>query len=284
MRRWLQRKVERFICQIFYRALWEAQPPTLIDNIKKRLSLNPLLSNGAKYFSQNDEDGILVEILRRIEVTNAGLFLEVGVGDGLENNTLILLAMGWSGAWIGGERLAFKAAGTRLSFAQEWVTKENVATLARQALGRIEASLETVSVASVDVDGNDYHVADALLSSGLHPEVFIVEYNAKFPPCVEFVMDYKPEYVWYGGDYCGASLLSWSRLFERFGYFLAACNLSGVNAFFVHERHQQAFDDVPRAIDDLFVEGTMFPLQRSGYPTSARTIEQILNASKVGHT
>jgi hypothetical protein len=284
MRRWLQTKVERFIFKIFYRVLWEAQPPSLTYNIRKRLSLNPLLSNGAKYFSQNDEDGILMEILRRIKLTDPGQFLEIGVGDGLENNTLILIATGWSGAWIGGERLAFKAAETRLSFVQEWVTTENVATLARRALSRIEASLEAVSVASVDIDGNDYHIADELLSSGLHPDVFIVEYNAKFPPGVEFVMHYKPEYVWHGGDYFGASLLSWARLFERFGYFLAACNLSGVNAFFVHKRHRNVFDDVPEAIDDLFVEGTMFPLQRSGYPTSASTIEQILNASKVSRT
>jgi hypothetical protein len=33
--------------------------------------------------------------------------LEFGVGDGTENNTLVLLSIGWRGAWVGGENLAF---------------------------------------------------------------------------------------------------------------------------------------------------------------------------------
>lgn len=51
---------------------------------------------GYKVYSQNDEDGILAEIFRRIDVTNRQ-FLEFGVENGLENNTLNLLEQGWSG-------------------------------------------------------------------------------------------------------------------------------------------------------------------------------------------
>ena len=54
---------------------------------------NPLTSNPYKFFSQSDEDGITLEILRRMQLTN-GSFLEFGVGNGLENNTLVLLAHG----------------------------------------------------------------------------------------------------------------------------------------------------------------------------------------------
>jgi hypothetical protein len=32
-----------------------------------------------------------------------GTFAEFGVGNGLENNTLILLASGWRGFWIDGQ-------------------------------------------------------------------------------------------------------------------------------------------------------------------------------------
>ena len=67
---------------------------------------NPLNRFGAKFFSQSDEDGITLEIIRRIGL-KTGTFLELGVGDGLENNTLVLLSVGWRGAWFGGETLAF---------------------------------------------------------------------------------------------------------------------------------------------------------------------------------
>jgi len=48
---------------------------------------NPLNRFGAKYFSQTDEDGITLEIVRRIGI-RGGTFAELGVGDGLENNAL----------------------------------------------------------------------------------------------------------------------------------------------------------------------------------------------------
>ncbi|MBI2751816.1 MAG: hypothetical protein HYX43_21400, partial [Burkholderiales bacterium] len=64
---------------------------------------NPLLAFGAKHYSQNDEDGVIEEITRRVIGNRPGTFLELGVGNGLENNTLNLLAKGWRGAWLGGE-------------------------------------------------------------------------------------------------------------------------------------------------------------------------------------
>jgi hypothetical protein len=67
---------------------------------------NPLNHFGAKFFSQSDEDGITLEIVKRLGLKH-GTFLELGVGNGLENNTLVLLSLGWRGAWIGGEDLAF---------------------------------------------------------------------------------------------------------------------------------------------------------------------------------
>src|SRR5216117_3899221 len=67
---------------------------------KQAAARNPLLKLGRKYFSQNDEDGILLEILRRLGIDN-GVFVELGVGTGLENNTLILLMSGWQGVWLG---------------------------------------------------------------------------------------------------------------------------------------------------------------------------------------
>jgi hypothetical protein len=68
---------------------------------------HPLRIRGRRHFSQNDEDGILLEILRRLDIVDPRSFIEFGVGDGTENNTIILLAKKWRGAWVGGENLAF---------------------------------------------------------------------------------------------------------------------------------------------------------------------------------
>jgi hypothetical protein len=73
---------------------------------RARAAKNPLNHFGAKYFSQTDEDGITLEIVKRIGIA-CGTFAELGVGNGLENNTLILLANGWRGFWLGGEELSF---------------------------------------------------------------------------------------------------------------------------------------------------------------------------------
>ena len=52
-----------------------------------------------KYFSQNDEDGYSLKIMERFGGALKS-FVEIGIGNGLENNTLILKANGLKGLWI----------------------------------------------------------------------------------------------------------------------------------------------------------------------------------------
>ena len=65
------------------------------QNLAKRDSKNPFNKYGKKIFSQTDEDGITIEIIKRMNCLNNGNFIEFGVGDGTENNTLILKSLGW---------------------------------------------------------------------------------------------------------------------------------------------------------------------------------------------
>jgi hypothetical protein len=60
-----------------------------------------LLRAGYRVYSQMDENGIIREISRRIGEGNR-IFLEIGAGNGLENNSLFLLIQGWRGVWIEG--------------------------------------------------------------------------------------------------------------------------------------------------------------------------------------
>ena len=53
-----------------------------------------------KVFSQNGEDGVLIEIFNRIGTTNR-YFVEFGIQDGTEGNAVLLAEVfGWSGLFI----------------------------------------------------------------------------------------------------------------------------------------------------------------------------------------
>jgi hypothetical protein len=237
---------------------------------------NPLNRAGRKVYSQTDEDGITFEIVRRIGIER-GLFAEFGVGNGLENNTLALAALGWRGFWVGNETLAFSVPPEQHAFAylQAWVTRENIAELTERGLARVGGG--PIDVLSLDLDGNDLYLAEALLTSGQRPGVFIVEYNAKFPPPIRWQIDYDPAHRWAEDDYFGASLSSFDDLFRGHGYFLAACNAhTGANAFFVQDRFRGSFADVPTDPAHLYAEPRYYLYRGHGYRTSPRTAEVIL--------
>ncbi len=236
-------------------------------------SASPLLRAGAKFFSQFDEDGILEAICIRLGL-RSGTFLEIGVGDGTENNTVLLMASGWRGQWIGGEPLAWAPTGTRLGFTQAFVTAENVNGLVNQT---------DCDVFSLDIDGNDYWVAQALLPH-LAPRVVVVEYNAKFPPPVRFVMPYEPGFRWNGDDYFGVALSSWIDLLAPMGFRLVCCSYSGINAFFVQEADGAAFGDVPRDPRQLFRPALYVDPVQLGHPTSPRTVAMLERMAAVAPT
>jgi hypothetical protein len=224
---------------------------------------NPLLRCGNKTYSQFDEDGILFEILRRLGL-GSGRFLEIGVGDGTENNTLALLAAGWRGHWVGAQPLAWSPSGRRLTFTQAFVTLDNLANL---------LPADTCDVCSLDIDGNDYWIGQALLAH-IQPRVFVVEYNAKLIPPIRFTLPYEPTMVWTGDDFFGASIMQWHDLFVQHGYRLVCCSYCGVNAFFVRDPGR-AFDDVPSDPAAVFRPAMYAPFPvLVGHPTSMRTLAE----------
>lgn len=237
--------------------------------------LNPLNRFGKRCFSQSDEDGITLEILRRLGLSK-GTFIEVGVGDGRENNTLVLAALGWQGFWVGGEQLAYNPPeSTRFRFYQAWVNKDNLGNIIDTGLAFLNNP--PVDVLSLDLDGNDYYLIENLLETGLRARLFIVEYNAKFIPPIEFCIDYDPHHAWAGDDYFGASLTSFVNLFKRFDYTLVCCNAhTGANAFFIHNSSIAHFADVPSSLHDLYVEPRYLLANRFGHPVSVKTILKLL--------
>jgi hypothetical protein len=190
----------------------------------------------AQVFSQSGEDGILAEIFRRIGTTDRR-FVEIGVGDGLENNTTYLLSGGWQGAWFEGSEAAVRRA--RAHFQAPiargaLVIERTIATAESIAPTLAAASVPAeFDLLSVDVDRNTYYVWEAL--GGYRPRVVVVEYNSTMPPSDEWVVAYDPAKFWNRTNYFGASLRSYELLGRRLGYALVGCGLAGTNAFFVRE-------------------------------------------------
>jgi hypothetical protein len=242
---------------------------------KRASSCNPLIRSGAKYFSQNDEDGILVEILRRIG-SKTGNALELGVGNGLENNTLILLMLGWRVLWFGGEDLKISVPNNcaNLRFEKTWIARENCAQIVSAGLASM--SIASADVICIDLDGNDIYIVEALLEAGHRPSVYVVEYNGKFPPPIKWRIAYDPSHSWDFSDYQGASLQDFVDIMSAAAYRLVCCNITGANAFFVRSDHLDKFRDVPSSVEDLFYPADYNWFFQRGHWTSPKTIERFL--------
>jgi hypothetical protein len=218
-------------------------------------------------FSQNGEDGVLMEIFRRIGTTDR-TFLEIGVGDGLENNTTFFLAQGWKGYWVDGDNDAIdKIQKTfwqplkegRLVVKQSLVTAENIAGV----LSDLKVPTE-FDLFSLDIDRNTYFAWKAL--KHLRPRVVIIEYNSQFPPPVEWTVEYRPDLIYNCTAYMGASLKAYEKLADELGYALVGCETSGINAFFV--RRDLCGDKFaePFTAENHFEPPRYFLLRRDGHP------------------
>lgn len=207
-----------------------------MDMLLARLADKPqrLEHFGYKVYSQNDEDGIIEEMFRRLNV-QAGRFVEIGVENGLECNSLFLLHKGWRGVWIDGNskqkpviesRFADLFHSKRLSLHIGFVTAENI----NELLLALHPSEQELDFLSIDIDGMDIYLLKALSAK---PKVICIEYNSKFPSHVSKAPVYNPTNGWRGTDYMGSSLLALNEVASENGYTLVGSNLVGINAFFV---------------------------------------------------
>ncbi len=211
-----------------------------IEELKVKMASDPrrLEPFGYKVYSQNDEDGIIEEIFRRLGIA-AGTFCEIGVENGLECNTLYLLHKGWRGAWMEGNTSHAKAIerkfghilrNKRLALGVGFVTPDNIEATLQAVLEPMGIDVQTLDFLSIDIDGMDIYLFEALK---IRPKVLCIEYNAKFPPHINKRPIFDPDYHWAGGDYMGSSLLAIDEAGKRKGYTLVATNLVGANAFLV---------------------------------------------------
>ena len=100
-------------------------------------------------------------------------------------------------------------------------------------------SPEELDLLSIDVDGNDYWLWEAVTS--FRPRVVVIEYNSAYGSSDSVVNDYR-EQSWDGTSDFGSSLKAMTDLGLRLGYQLVHAETTGVNLFFVRQDASPPWD------------------------------------------
>lgn len=204
--------------------------------------LPSIWDTGFRVFSQFDEDGVILFLLAVAE-DGPRRVLDLGAGNGVHasNCANLLLNLGLDGALVDAdaesvawaERFYARHPDTRErppATKQAFLTRENVNEIVRGA--GLEGEIDLLSI---DVDGNDYWLWDAL--DCVQPRFVVVEAHPELG-VDDYVMPYDPDFVWSqapaDGRY-GASLLALMRLAEGRGYRAVGANQYGFNIFFARE-------------------------------------------------
>ncbi|MBK2297092.1 FkbM family methyltransferase [Francisella philomiragia] len=225
--------------------------------VAEKMPDNPMLQ-GWSSFSQCDEDGIIEEILNRISplTTLSKTCVEMCCGNGVENNTHLLLLSGYRGVWFDGSnenidyiksQLGLQDYGNDyLLLKRDFITLQNIVGLINDSINFL--GTDNFDVFSLDIDGNDYYILSKIISLS-SPKIIVCEYNAKFKPPLRVKQAYDSNHAWASDDYYSASLQTFVDLLSG-RYTLICCNASGVNAFFVRNDLLDNFTIYP--VDMLF--------------------------------
>lgn len=219
----------------------------ILSMLQQDFRLNSLSSYEFKVFSQWGEDGILQHLTKHLNIP-CHTFIEFGVEDFYESNCrLLLMKDRWAGYVIDGSTANIERLKSSYFYWQyplgstaSFITRENVeALLSESGFSR------DLGILSVDIDGVDYHVLEALAE--WRPSIIIVEYNGVFghrvPVSVPYSADFQRTTKHVSNLYYGANLPAFQHLLTGRGYALVGVNGAGSNAFFV--RNQLINDRVP---------------------------------------
>lgn len=205
-------------------------------------------------FSQNGEDGILDVLRRRLPSPNR-FVLEIGAADGTENNSSwLLMAERYEGLMVEGDPR--QSARARRNIARYSIGSECLSMFV--TLDTVDAILKKVpyrdsDIFSLDIDGNDYHIARRMFDAGFRPKIVAVEYNSAFGPERSIATPYRADFARSTAHpsllYYGVSVAAWKAFFAARGYRFVTVDLCGVNAFFVDPAHfDAAFLDSLRSL------------------------------------
>lgn len=189
-------------------------------------------------FSQNGEDGIL-SVLRQQLASRNRYFVEIGIGDGLQNNCAWLaIAENHSGLMVDGNSKLVARARRNVGSWGVGVRCEELFVTRETAPKVVKLLADTApDVFSLDIDGNDFYIAQEFLRLGVRPKVWVVEYNSTFGDVRAVTIPYRDDFEFRAAHpsaiYFGVSIAAWKKLFADHGYRFVTVEQNGVNAFFV---------------------------------------------------
>lgn len=195
------------------------------------------LFNEFKVYSQSGEDGIIQFLIRNIEIPNK-TFIEFGVHNYTESNTRFLLKNNrWSGLVIDGSNENINYIKSDQIYWQHnlkaecaFIDKDNINDLIKT-----NGLSGDIGLLSVDIDGNDYWVWEAI--NCISPRIVICEYNSIFGAYKKVTIPYDKYFAYskahFSKLYWGASIAAFNYLAQQKGYSLVCSNNMGNNLFFV---------------------------------------------------
>lgn len=174
-------------------------------------------------YSQNGEEGILIEILKRLKIEK-GECVEAGGHNGKYlSNTALLIDSGWAGKFIEADYDLWEQC------CKNWQGNEKVKSVCSfVSEANINAFVdESCDVASIDVDGIDFQIFQAMEAK---PKIVIIEIDSSIPPDAD---QFNRE--------GGAGYLPMVKLAIEKGYFLL-CHTG--NLVFVDKQYKKMFPEI----------------------------------------
>lgn len=208
------------------------------QQMAKEGSVPALSDTGYRVFSQFEEDGKLLFIFSILGMSTK-TFVEIGSDDGVNSNSANLyFNFGWHGLFIDGNPKSIKR-GIKFfnKYPHPWFYKPKFVN-AKVNRENVNQLIETgglngeIGLLSIDIDGNDYWVWDAI--TVIDPQVVIIETHNEFG-MNNIVVPYDPDYFYPGKHpiYHGASPVAMTKLAKRKGYRLVGANELGFNFIFI---------------------------------------------------
>lgn len=168
--------------------------------------------------AQHGEDRILARLIKQIGSRNQ-VAVEFGAKDGVfQSNTALFRDQGW-------RTVLFDTHPESPMVTEARITRENVNELFAE-----HGIPHDVDVLSIDVDGNDLWIWEALT---FQPRIVVIEYNPIWPWETSVTVPYDADRSWDGSDYYGASVMALYKLARRKGYRLVTFTRS--NLIFVRK-------------------------------------------------
>lgn len=275
----IKRKAAEFIEEAFKRTLEGFHQDRLFRHVNNSATVQPFMRKmymdyrmrvadgkplptyreaGFRVYSQYDEDGITMYLLAAVGMKTYKC-IEIGSGDCVfaSNTANLVNNFGFQGLFLDVQDSYLKRGAdyynqemmTRIyppKFVCSQVTRENINDL----IGNQGFNGE-VDFLSIDIDGNDFWVYEAI--NVVKPRVVVMECHVEFG-LNNVVVPYDADYNPATGDpiYHGASVVALRNMMKKKGYKLVASNIYGVNNFFVLET-----EDTRNLLPEITVEEAM---------------------------